>query len=548
MSASNSKPDRWWVKQWGETLSAKGWWHSFELPDGARIDGVHPVPVLKQRIAQFPIPEDLHGRRVLDIGTWDGWFAFEMERRGADVVAIDNWDNPRFHQVHAMLDSRVEYRQMDMYELTPERIGRFDIVLFMGVLYHLKHPLLALERVCALSSEMAAVESFVLRERHSPAENVEKRAVLEFYETDELGGQTDNWVAPSSPCLLAMCRTAGFARVELRNIAEFGDSVACYRRWEPPPASSQTSGAPRLMRVEHNTKAGTRFNSRFDEYVSIWFTCDEEDLGLDNVKPQVSGYGVRPIFVAQVKDDSWQANFKLPPGLADGFHDVTVRLDDGAPSNAKRIVVYSSAEGPIVLPADSTIREKNDLASKTMNVQQVVSEIHARVRQEGDGYHPSRPDSSPPIPSLSPNSQDSYELIALRGAYQRLYQNRNAIGNMPPSPETLRARIGAILVRGVQRCLFWYTPQIVQFQNDAISALNSVCNLIGSQSERTTSLSQAGAKTPAGNRGSHRRENRQPRRGVRNASARNRGAPGRQRQDRRLGAGGPKASPGGFQF
>src|SRR5580700_6476227 len=130
------------IRFWNTQRSEKGWWHSFELPDGTRIDGVCDLPGLKDRIGQFPIAQDLRGKRVLD---------------------IDNWDNPRFHEMHARLCSRVEYRQLDMYDLTPERIGRFDIVLFMGVLYHLKHPLLALERVCALTTEMAAVDSFILR-------------------------------------------------------------------------------------------------------------------------------------------------------------------------------------------------------------------------------------------------------------------------------------------------------------------------------------------------------------------------------------------------
>jgi len=68
---------------------------------------------------------------VLDIGAWDGWFSFEMERRGAEVLAIDNWDNPRFHQARAMLNSRVDYRQMDIYEAHAGARGYFDIVLFM---------------------------------------------------------------------------------------------------------------------------------------------------------------------------------------------------------------------------------------------------------------------------------------------------------------------------------------------------------------------------------------------------------------------------------
>jgi tRNA (mo5U34)-methyltransferase len=223
------------IRYWNSQRSEKQWWHSFELPDGTLIEGVCGLASLQDRIGPFPIPQDLQGKRVLDIGTWDGWFAFEMERRGAEVLAIDSWDTPLFHQMHARLGSRVEYRQIDMYKLTPETVGRFDIVLFMGVLYHLKHPLLALERVCALTTDMAVVDSFVLREEHLLGESVERRPVMEFYETNEMGGQTDNWVGPSLPCLMSLCRTAGFARVELRKVIQHSACIACYRRWDAPP-------------------------------------------------------------------------------------------------------------------------------------------------------------------------------------------------------------------------------------------------------------------------------------------------------------------------
>lgn len=357
-----SKADRWWVQHWDEQRNAKGWWHSFDLPDGTRIDGVHGVEFLKQRITQFPIPNDLHGQRVLDIGTWDGWYSFEMERRGADVMAIDNWDNPRFREVHARLGSRVDYRQMDMYDLTPERIGRFDIVLFMGVLYHLKHPLLALERVCALTTEMAAVESFVLQEKHRPHENVEKRPIMEFYETDDFGGQTDNWVAPSLPCLLAFCRTAGFARVELCKVVEHGAALACYRKWEPAPQSVSTG--PRLVDAFHNTNFGINFQSRYDEEVRALFDWPAGRLTLDDIKPEVGGYGVRPIHVAHLEDGSWQTNFKLPPGLTAGWHDVHVRVHDSLPSNGIRVAV------DVPLP-DSPIRITGICDGKTWIPNQV---------------------------------------------------------------------------------------------------------------------------------------------------------------------------------
>ncbi len=332
------------MRTWRNTFYSKGWWHSFELPDGTRIEGLNDLAGLKERISQFPIPEDLRGTRVLDIGAWDGWFSFEMERRGAEVMAIDNWDNPRFHEIHRLLHSRVDYRQMDVYDLSPQRIGRFDIVLFMGVLYHLKHPLLALERVCALTTGMAAVDSFVLREEHIPGVGVETRPIMAFYETDEFAGQTDNWVAPSLPCLLAFCRSAGFARVELRGIVAHGACIACYRQWEPPAATA--SAKPELAGVFHNGNGGINFESGRDTYLSAFVDSRMEQITREDVMPEVGGYGVQPLAV--FSKERWQVVFKLPPGLTPGWHDVRVRLRDSRPSNALRIAVDMPLEsGPI---------------------------------------------------------------------------------------------------------------------------------------------------------------------------------------------------------
>ncbi|HEX3742891.1 MAG TPA: DUF1698 domain-containing protein [Bryobacteraceae bacterium] len=323
-----------YVRDWDAERAEKGWWHSFELPDGSLIQGVCDLPGLKNRLAQFPIPADLHGKRVLDIGCWDGWFSFELERRGAEVMAVDCWDNPRFRQMHALYKSRVEYRQLDMYELTPNRVGRFDIVLFMGVLYHLKHPLLALERVCALSTSLAAVDSFVLREGQYPPA-VLRRPVLEFFETDEMGGQTDNWFGPSVPALLGMCRVAGFARVELRSLLDFSACVACYRRWEDPEGPGEP---PLLHSALHMHNAGINFRSDQDDYVSIWFDSPLA-LNVDNVQPEVAGFGARPMSVTELRPHFWQVNFKLPPLTGPGWHHVHVRLAGGPRSNSQAIAL-----------------------------------------------------------------------------------------------------------------------------------------------------------------------------------------------------------------
>jgi tRNA (mo5U34)-methyltransferase len=323
-----------YVKDWNAERSQKGWWHSFELPDGSRIDGVCTLEGLRHRLAQFPIPDDLSGMRALDIGCWDGWFSFELERRGAQVVAVDCWDNPRFREMHAVYGSKVDYRLLDMYDLTPERIGRFDIVLFMGVLYHLKHPLLALERVCRLATNLAAVDSFILREDQRPREDL-RRPILEFYETDEMGGQTDNWFGPSLPALLGMCRVAGFARVELRSVLDFSACVACYRRWEEPAGADE---GPPLYKALHMLDSGINFRSERDEYVSIWFDSPLV-LNLDNVKPEVSGYGARPISVTELREHFWQVNFKLPPLDRPGWHEVRVRLGESQPGKPALIAL-----------------------------------------------------------------------------------------------------------------------------------------------------------------------------------------------------------------
>jgi tRNA (mo5U34)-methyltransferase len=326
-----------YVEDWHRRLSQTGWWHSFELPDGTAIAGVNSLDAQKTRIARFPIPADLTGKRVLDIGAWDGWFTFEMERRGAEVVAIDRWDNPRFREMHAALGSRAEYRQMNVYDLSPAKLGRFDIVLFLGVLYHLKHPLLALERVCSVTKDFAAFESFALTDRFLPGLQVEQYPLLQFFERDDFGGQFDNWFAATPKCLLGMCRTAGFARAELIEVHDYGAAVACYRRWEAREAAL-VAAAPVLHAAVHAESFGMNFRSTEDEYVQLQFES-AGPLTTEDVQPEVGGFGAAPASLVKSAEGLWLCTCKLPPGLDAGWHSVRVRIEDSEWSNAMRIAV-----------------------------------------------------------------------------------------------------------------------------------------------------------------------------------------------------------------
>ncbi len=115
-----------------DILASRGLYHSFRLPGGEVLPGVMTLQDQERRLAAFNLPMDLEGRRVLDIGPWDGYFTFEMEARGAAVTAIDYVDLDTFRALHRLFGSRATYRRMDVYELDPERDGQFDIVLCLG--------------------------------------------------------------------------------------------------------------------------------------------------------------------------------------------------------------------------------------------------------------------------------------------------------------------------------------------------------------------------------------------------------------------------------
>src|SRR5215470_13575971 len=95
-------------EDFSQELAKAGWYHSMELPSGT-IRGFLSLEDLRSRWSEFPLPPDLTGARLLDIGTWDGWFAFEAARRGADVVAVDNVEQENFHFARRDLQSSVRY-------------------------------------------------------------------------------------------------------------------------------------------------------------------------------------------------------------------------------------------------------------------------------------------------------------------------------------------------------------------------------------------------------------------------------------------------------
>ena len=306
-----------------ERLSKLGWYHSIELPDGTVIPGHQSLEQQRKRLSQFPLPQDLRGKKVLDIGAWDGWFSFEMERRGAQVLAVDAAKNTRLLEARSILGSKIDYHIADICRLTWRDVGTFDIVLFLGVLYHVKHPILALENVCGMTGDFACIESFV--SDPDPA----ALPVMEYYETTELRGQLDNWVGPNAACLLAFTRTAGFARVDFESALGERAHVTGYRHWLPEQLASP---APEIVCIDNANTHDHRFSGSADDYVTFYFAPFTGEI-----YPRIGTFGTKPIHVTPT-----QATVKLPPGLARGWHEA--RLNNGAP-------VRIGVDNPVAEPA-----------------------------------------------------------------------------------------------------------------------------------------------------------------------------------------------------
>jgi tRNA (mo5U34)-methyltransferase len=190
------------------------WYHTIPLGHGIVTPGIDDTP---SRLAKFRLPEDLSGKSVLDIGAWDGFFSFEAERRGAArVLATDSYcwsgegwgTKAGFDLAKRALGSRVEDREIDVLDLSPESVGVFDLVLFLGVLYHLKDPMLALERVFDVTGDHLVMSTFVdMTWRRRPA--------MAFYPGTEANEDPTNWWGPNPAAVLAMLRAVGFRRAEI---------------------------------------------------------------------------------------------------------------------------------------------------------------------------------------------------------------------------------------------------------------------------------------------------------------------------------------------
>ena len=251
------------------------WFHSLDLGEGVVTPGAKTQAMLAAELESLRLP-DLAGKSVLDIGAYDGFYTFAAERLGAArVVALDHfvwsldhaklrelgdvpflelersaaWDpvglpgKRRFDLAYRALGSRAETVVGDFHDVDVDAIGGpFDVVLFLGVLYHMRSPLASLERVARATRGVAIIETEAMEVSRSGG-----RALCEFFEGAEMKGDYTNWWVPNEKALLGMCRAAGFSRAEVvRSGAGRLQQLAAARQAKLSPRQVLRAGVRRL--------------------------------------------------------------------------------------------------------------------------------------------------------------------------------------------------------------------------------------------------------------------------------------------------------------
>ena len=207
------------------------WFHNLHLPNGLQTAPDHPLgdyPAYKWEQIRGCLPADLAGWRALDVGCNAGFYTFELAARGAQVLAVDSDEHylaqARWASGIYGVDGRVEFRRLQVYELA-RLDATFDLVLFMGVLYHLRYPLLGLDLVAEKTERLLVLQTLTV-----PGEDVaqappdlpleERTRLIEpgwpqvaFIE-HALAGDHTNWWAPNHAAVEAMVRSAGLEVVE----------------------------------------------------------------------------------------------------------------------------------------------------------------------------------------------------------------------------------------------------------------------------------------------------------------------------------------------
>jgi SAM-dependent methyltransferase len=251
-------------------LTGRTCYHKYEIEAGLWTPGQFFELEPQRCLDELQVPRDLTGLRALDIGAWDGPVTFELERRGAQVTALDiqDPDVTVFNAVKEIKRSAATYVRGSVYDALPDNLGTYDIVVFAGVYYHLKNPVLALQRIRPLlkddgwlfiegasmtdyfAAELTAALDLPQASLRRTAELID-RMPISFFDTEQkIYPDWSNWFFPTARCLEEMIRDSGFRDVELHFKANAFYNYS-HRRLMGRARAESGKSKPEEQRYEH---------------------------------------------------------------------------------------------------------------------------------------------------------------------------------------------------------------------------------------------------------------------------------------------------------
>jgi len=271
------------------------WYHTVDLGQGVVTPGIYDH---RSYLHLYGIPQDLTGKRVLDVGAASGFFSFEMERRGAQVTAIDlpAWFDHDFGPCYEpdqsedeglrylqepillakkALGSKIEKIETSIYDLSPETVGLFDLVFCGSLLLHLTDPMRALWALQSVTQEQAIIATVV-----HPDPTPEPLALFVGHH------RGDVWWYPNRACLEAMTQSAGFSSWEWISSFQLdyrdgqpGPYHGVIRAWKEKESSAPTA----------ETRPGTNIKTQ-DEQTELIQALAERDAEIARLRQLVTGY------------------------------------------------------------------------------------------------------------------------------------------------------------------------------------------------------------------------------------------------------------------
>ena len=235
-----------WLR--GQVEAEKYWFQRIELtPDLVTPGWSDPKT---EKLPYFGLPEDMTGMRVLDIGCAEGFFSFEAERRGAkEVIGIDSFPDSvrRFNVCRAAYHSKATAFLCNVYDLNVRAFGTFDMVFFFGVLYHLRNPVLALEKIFSVCTGTLLMQTSGMAE----IPNYENVALAQFHPRGIQIGTPENpmydptvfWL-PNVACTRALVTHVGFQDVEVLSTDKAGTVLRAQAPTKLPGQPPDESKAP----------------------------------------------------------------------------------------------------------------------------------------------------------------------------------------------------------------------------------------------------------------------------------------------------------------